>query len=116
MSIILIRAASKKKLLNALADLERHAGLKIAGKPRMIDSKKADNLAEKILKQKIRTESQIAVILRVLEDDTLSIMQIKKIHPPAHLVVVSQEYNSYEEIKKLYAVSSPFKGYYSHKQ
>ena len=83
MSIILIRAASKKKLLNALADLERHASLKIAGKPRMLDAKKADYLAEKILKQKVRTESQIAVILRVLEDDTLSIMQIKKyIHQP----------------------------------
>ncbi|MGZ7069218.1 MAG: DUF356 domain-containing protein [Methanobacterium sp.] len=116
MALILIRADSKKKLLNSLADIERHAGLKIAGKPKIIDPKKADDLAKKILNQNIKTESNIATILKVIEDDTKSIMQIKKIHPPAHLVVISDEYPVFEEIKQLYAISAPFKGYYSHKQ
>ena len=116
MAIILVRADTQEKLLNALADIERHANLKIAGKPKIIDSKKADIFAKGILKQNLRTKSKIAVIVNVLEDTTKSIMHIKKIHPPAHLVVVSDEYKEFGEIKQLYSRSPPLKGYYSHKQ
>ena len=116
MALILIRANTQEKLLNALADIERHANLKIAGKPKIIDSKKADSLAKEILKQNLRSESKIAAIVKVLEDTTKSIMHVKKIHPPAHLVVISDEYAAFEEIKKLYSISPSFKGYYSHKQ
>ena len=116
MALILIRADTQEKLLNALADIERHANLKIAGKPKLIDTKKADMIAKGILKQNLRTESKIAAIVKVLEDTTKSIMQVKKIHPPAHLVVISDEYKEFGEIKQLYAKSPPLKGYYSHKQ
>ena len=116
MALILIRANNQKKLLNALADIERHAKLKIAGKPRIINPKNADELAKEILNQKIRVNSEIAVLVKVLEDNTKSIMQIKNIHPPAHLVVISDEYKSFEKIKKIYENSPSFKGYYSHKK
>lgn len=115
MALILVRASTHKKLLNALADIERHANLKITGKPKIIHPKKADNLTKGILKQDLKTESKIAVIVRVSDDNTKSIMHIKKIHPPAHLMVISDEYGSFEEINKLYMDSPPFKGYYSHK-
>jgi len=115
MALILIRAGNHEKLLNALADIERHANLKIASKPKIIDSKKADMFAKRILKQNLRTESKIAVIVKVLEDTTKSIMHIKKIHPPAHIMIVSDEYSEFEEIKRLYTILPPLKGYYSHK-
>ncbi|WP_414468454.1 DUF356 domain-containing protein [Methanobacterium sp. ACI-7] len=115
MALILIRANNQEKLLNAIADIERHANLKIAGKPKLIDSKKADSIAKGILKQNLRTESNIAVIVKVIEDTTKSIMHVKKIHPPAHLVVISDEYESFGEIKQIYARAAPLKGYYSHK-
>lgn len=116
MALILIRANTQEKLLNALADIERHANLKILGKPKLIDPKKADDIAKGILKQNLRSESKIAAIVKVLEDTTKSIMQVKKIHPPAHLVVISDEYGAFEEIKKIYSISPSLKGYYSHKQ
>ncbi len=116
MALILIRADNQKKLFNALADIERHARLKIVGKPKKIDPKNADKISKEILKQNLRTKSEIAALVKVLEDNTKSIMQIKKIHAPAHLVVISDEYGSFEEIKRLYAVSPPLKGYYSHKK
>ncbi|MGF7118724.1 DUF356 domain-containing protein [Methanobacterium oryzae] len=115
MALILIRADSQGKLLNALADIERHADLKIAGKPKIIDPKVADRLAKGILKQNLRSKCEIAVLVKVLEDITKSIMHIKKIHPPAHVVVISDEYNEFEEIKQLYNRLPPLKGYYSHK-
>lgn len=115
MALILIRADSQGKLLNALADIERHADLKIAGKPKIIDQKIADRIAKGILKQNLRSKCEIAVLVKVLEDITKSIMHIKKIHPPAHIVVISDEYKEFEEIKQLYNRLPPLKGYYSHK-
>ena len=72
MALILIRASSQGKLLNAIADIERHATLKIAGKPKIIDVKIADEVAENIIKQKLRTKSKIAALVSVLEDTTKS--------------------------------------------
>ncbi len=113
MALILIRASSQSKLLNALADIERHADLKIAGKPKIIQIKKADEVAGNILKQELRTKSKVAALIRVLEDTTKSIMQIKKIHPPAHLLVISNEYGDYEQIKEIFGKLPALKGYYS---
>ncbi len=42
-------------------------------------------------------------------------MQIKKIHPPAHVVVVSDEYDVFNQLKNKLNNASDFKGYYSHK-
>jgi len=115
MALILIRAEDQGKLLNTLADIERHAGLKISGKPRIMDSKKADQIATKILKQKLRSRSAIAVLVRVVDDTTKSIVHIRKIHPPAHVVVISEEYPEFKELESNFNKLSPLKGYYSHK-
>ena len=42
-------------------------------------------------------------------------MQIKKIHPPAHVVVVSDEYDVFNQLKNKLDHAPEFKGYYSHK-
>lgn len=115
MALILIRANSQGKLLNALADIERHANLKIMGKPKIINPQTADKMAKGILKQNLRTKCEISALVKVLEDTTKSIMHIKKIHPPAHLVVISDEYEEFEEIKQMYNKLPVLKGYYSHK-
>lgn len=115
MAFILIRADSTNKILNALADLERHAQLKISGKPKIIAPELADEVIGRILKQKIKTKSKWAVMVQVEEDTTKSIMQVRKIHPPAHLVVISNEYEDYSNLKDIFGELIPFKGYYSGK-
>lgn len=115
MSLILLRADNQSKLLNSLADLERHAGLKINGKPRLLENEYADKLAQNIIKRKIRKKSNISVVIQVQESDTHSIMQVKKIHPPAHIIVVSKEYSEFAELKTKMKNASVLKGYYSHK-
>jgi Uncharacterized protein conserved in archaea len=116
MTLILIRANNQEKILNAIADIERHANLKISGQPKIIDPEIADKLAKGILKQNLRTKCEIAALVKVLEDTTKSIMHIKKIHPPAHIVVISEEYKEFGEIKKIFNRLPVLKGYYSHKQ
>jgi len=115
MAFILVRAENQEKILNALADLERHAKLKINGKPKIVSPELADEVMERILKQKLRSKTKRAVMVLVEEDTTKSIMQIRKIHPPAHIVVISQEYEDYHNLKNIYKELLPFKGYYSRK-
>ncbi len=115
MTMILIRAESQPKILNALADIERHAGLHINGKPRIIDPEMADEYVQTIIKDKIRSKSKIASLISVQEDTTHSILQIRKIHPPAHMVVISKEYALWEDLKKIFSTLPPLKGYYSTK-
>lgn len=115
MALILIRGENNSKLLNAISDIERHAGLNIISKPRIIDSDFADSLVENILNSKLRTKSNVATAFFVKEDTTFTILQVKKIHPPAHVVVVSDEYEGYDKLDKLLDDSEPFQGYHSHK-
>jgi hypothetical protein len=115
MSLILIRAETQGKILNSLADIERHAGLKIQGKPRIMKPSDADEVVKNIIKQKLKSKSKIAVLVKVKEDTTKSIMQIRKIHPPAHLMVLSREYPDFEKIESVFPRLMPMKGYYSHK-
>ncbi len=115
MALILVRADSEKKILNALADLERHAKLKINGKPRILPAKIADKFIKAILKQELKSETHFAVMVKVSEDTTKSIMQVRKIHPPAHIMVLSSEYADYPELESIFKELKPLRGYYSHK-
>jgi uncharacterized protein len=116
MTLILIRAENQTKILNSLADIERHAGLNINGTPKIIDNTLADKYAKSILNAKLRSTSKIAVLVSVQEDATRSILQIRKIHPPAHIVVISKEYPQWEKLKKIFSTLPPLKGYYSAKK
>jgi len=115
MALILLRADNRKKLLNALADLERHAGLKIIGKPRLIDNNTAERIASSIL-GKLKRKSFVSVAVNVEEDDTTSIIRIKRMHPPAHVIVISEEYPENKLLKEFIRKAPIFKGYYSHKK
>ena len=115
MALILIRGENNSKLLNAIADVERHAGLTLSSKPKIIDPQFADSIVEKILKAKLRTKSDVACAFFTQEDPTVCILKIKKIHPPAHIVIVSNEYKQYSELKNKLNTSPNFEGYYSHK-
>jgi len=115
MALILIRGENQTKILNSLADMERHARLKIQGKPRFLDPKKADEYAQAIIGSPLRSKSKIAILVSVEQDATRCIVQIRNIHPPAHLMVISEEYEQWEEMKKIFGTLLPFNGYYSSK-
>ena len=115
MALILIRGENNSKLFSAIADMERHGNLNLTTKPKVVDSEFADSLVEGILNSKLRTKSNVATAFFVKEDTTLSILQIKKIHPPAHVVVVSDEYDGYNQLKNMLDTADDFKGYHSNK-
>ena len=102
-------------MLSAIADMERHGSLNLVSKPKVVDASFADSLVEGILGSKLRTKSNVATAFFVKEDPTLSIMQIKKIHPPAHVVVVSDEYDAYSKLEYVLNNSKEFGQYHSTK-
>ena len=115
MALILIRGENNTKLLIAINDMEKHGGLNLSSTPKIISSDFADSLVENILNSKLRTKSRRATAFFVHEDSTSSIMQIKKIHPPAHVVVVSDEYDGFDELMDLMDDARTLPNYHSHK-
>lgn len=115
MALILIRGENNTKLLNAIADMERHGSLNLITKPKIVDADFADSLVEGILNSKLKTKSKVATAFFVKEDTTLSIMQVKKIHPPAHVVVVSDEYGAYSKLEYVLNNAEDFSAYRSNK-
>ena len=112
-ALILVRGENNSKLLSAISDMERHGNLTLITKPKVIDASFADSLVEGILNSKLKTKSNVAIAFFVKEDTTLSIMQVKKIHPPAHVVVVSDEYGAYSKLEYVLNSADDFKGYNS---
>ncbi|MDR1721901.1 MAG: DUF356 domain-containing protein [Methanobrevibacter sp.] len=115
MALILIRGENNSKILNAIADLERHAKLKIISKPKVVSPIIADDLVESILKAPLRSKSKVATAFFVKEDITLSIMQVKTIHPPAHVIVVSDEYDEFEQLDAILDDCPELEGYHKRK-
>jgi hypothetical protein len=115
MALILIRGENDPKLLNAIADIERHANLSIISEPKVISAAIADDIVERILKVPLRSKSRSATAFFVKEDITLSIMQVKTIHPPAHVIVVSDEYDEYEQLNTILDECPNLKGYHTKK-
>lgn len=115
MALILIRGENNAKLLSTISDMEHHGELTLTTKPKVIDASFADSLVEGILNSKLKTRSNVAIAFFVKEDTTLSIMQVKKIHPPAHVVVVSNEYGAYSKLEYVLNSADDFNQYHSGK-
>ena len=115
MALILVRGESNSKLLSAVSDMERHGNLTLTTKPKVVDAKFADSLVEGILNSELKTKSNVAIAFFVKEDTTLSNMQVKKIHPPAHVVVVSDEYDAYSKLEYVLNNAEEFNDYHSTK-
>ena len=115
MALILVRGESNSKLLSAVSDMERHGNLTLTTKPKVVDAKFADSLVEGILNSELKTKSNVAIAFFVKEDTTLSIMQVKKIHPPAHVVVVSDEYGAYSKLEYVLNKADDFGEYHPNK-
>ena len=112
MALILIRGENKSKLLSAISDIENHASLSIVSSPKIVDPNFADTLVAGILNSELRTKSSAATAFFVKEDTTLSIIQVKKIHPPAHVVVVSDEYDAYSKLEYVLNNADDFSQYH----
>lgn len=110
MALILIRGDNKTKVFNAIEDVEKHADLNIISNPKTLDSKVADQFVSKILNADLKTVSKVAAAFLIEEHPTVAISKIRTIHPPAHITVVSDEYDVYDELLEILYSAANFNG------
>lgn len=105
---ILIRADNSRKAMTALADLERHANIRVV-EPRLMPKHMAEDLISEFLN--LKSEKKVNFVVQVDMNPGEVIRRVQKIRPPAHIVVVTDRYKSYEIMEANFKEFPKIEGY-----
>ena len=108
MALILVRGENNSNIITSIEKIEYKCRLRLISKPKLINPFIADSIVESILKSEVRRKSRVAVAFFVEGSDSFSILRIKKIHLPAHVIVVSNSYEEYLRLEYLLDDSKTF--------
>lgn len=97
-SFAVVRADDMDKVRVALCDLIRYAHLTFDGKARKLDPAFADDVLVHIMKSPLKTRCEAACIVSLKEEASAAIGRLRKIHPPAHIIIVSGRHDIYYEL------------------
>lgn len=98
-SFAVVRADDMSKVRTALCDLIRYAHLTFEGKARKLEPAFADNILIHVMKSPLRMCCEAASIVALIEDASAAIGRLRKIHPPAHIIIVSPRHEIYHELE-----------------
>jgi len=93
-----VRADDKSKVKIALCDLVRYARLTFADKARKLEPAFADNILIHVMKSPLRTCCEAASIVPLSDEAGAAIGRLRKIHPPAHVIIVSPRHEIFQEL------------------
>jgi hypothetical protein len=94
--------------MTALADLERHADIRIV-EPRLMPKHMAEDLVSEFLN--LKSEKKVNFVVQVPMNPGEVIKRVSKIRPPAHIVVISDRYKSYEIMEANFQEFPKIEGY-----
>jgi len=97
-SLAVVRADDISKVKTALCDLVRYARLTFADKARRLEPAFADNILIHVMKSPLRTSCDAASIVPLTDEASAAIGRLRKIHPPAHVIIVSPRHEIYYEL------------------
>ena len=97
-SLAVVRADEMSKVKTALCDLVRYARLTFADKPRRLEPAFADNILIHVMNSPLRTCCEAASIVPLTDEASAAIGRLRKIHPPAHVIIVSPRHEIYHEL------------------
>ena len=97
-SFAVVRADDVDKVRVALCDLMKYAHLTFDGSARILDSAFADNILVNVMKSPLRAHCDAAAIVPLDENASVAIGRLRKIHPPAHIIIVSPRHEIYHEL------------------
>lgn len=97
-SFAVVRADDADKVRVALCDLVRYAHLTFDGQARKLEPAFADNILVHVMKSPLRVRCEAAAIVPLHDEASAAIGRLRKIHPPAHIIVVSQRHEIYYEL------------------
>ncbi|MBU7015217.1 MAG: DUF356 domain-containing protein [Theionarchaea archaeon] len=105
---ILVRADNSQKAMTALADLERYANIRI-NEPRLMPKHMAEDLISEFLN--LKSEKRVNFVVQVHMNPGEVIKRVRKIRPPAHIVVVTDRYRTYEIMEANYQEFPKIEGF-----
>ncbi len=97
-SFALVRADNSDKVKIALHDLERYGDIQFSASPRSIEANYADELLVSVMGVPLKSKCNSAALVELKNHAGLAISRLKKIHPPAHVVIISPKHNVFEEL------------------
>ncbi len=97
-SLAVVRADDISKVKTALCDLVRYARLTFADKARRLEPAFADNILIHVMKSPLKTCCEAASIVPLTDEASAAIGRLRKIHPPAHVIIVSPRHEIYHEL------------------
>lgn len=97
-SLAVVRGHDMASVKNALNYLLRFAGLTFVYAPKRCEPAFADNILVHIMDRPLKTCCGYAAIVPLAENASDTIGRIRKIRPPAHVIIVSPRHEIYHEI------------------
>lgn len=97
-SMAVVRADDASKVKIALHDLVRYANLTFADHARKLEPTFADNILIHIMKSPLKACCSAAAIVPLADHASIAIGRLRKIHPPAHVIIVSPRHEIYHEL------------------
>ncbi|NJD75659.1 MAG: DUF356 domain-containing protein [Candidatus Methanoperedens sp.] len=97
-SLAVVRADDMSKVKTALCDLVRYGHLSFADKARRLEPGFADNILIQVMKSPLRTCCEAASIVPLADEPSAAIGRLRKIHPPAHVIIVSPRHEIFHEL------------------
>jgi hypothetical protein len=102
-SFALIRADDTDKVKIALHDLETYGHIQFSENPKNIATKYADQILTSVMGAMLKNECCAASLVQLETPPGAAISNLKKIHPPAHIIIISPRHDKiYEELLNNY--------------
>lgn len=104
-SFAVIRADSSSKVNVALRDLVRYGHMSFDDSPKKLDPMRADKVLTDVMQTSLRNNCGSAAVVPLGDHASSAIGRLKKIHPPAHIIIVSPRHTAFsglaEDIDKM---------------
>lgn len=97
-SLAVVRADDLSKVKTALCDLVRYGRLTFADRARRLEPAFADNILIHVMKSPLKTSCEAAAIVPLTNEASAAIGRLRKIHPPAHVIIVSPRHEIFHEL------------------
>lgn len=97
-SMAVVRADDMSKVKTAICDLIRYGQFTFFDRARRLEPAFADNILVHVMKSPLRTSCEAAAIVPLVDEPSAAIGRLRKIHPPAHVIIVSPRHEIYHEL------------------
>ncbi len=116
-SLAVIRANDNFKLKIALSDLMEYGHMSYANIPKKLEPGFADNILVNVMKSPLKSKCMAAAAVPLMDSASTAISRLRKIHPPAHVIIVGPRHEIYPELidyiemlpEAFFYVSTPLK-------